>query len=153
MLPLMLKTTLFSGIPDENVMEISTFSKLVTFNAGTQAIVEGDAQDHLDLLLLVEGEVDVETRFSPLPTAMQFNLHAISNEMFGEVAWILGGKRTASVKCKKNCKFIQIDGGKLFAYCQSHPVVCAELMTRIASVLAHRVVHLTELLRNKELFS
>ena len=153
MLPLMLKTTLFSGIAEENVREISAFSTLVTYQAGAQPIVEGQTLDHLDLLLLVEGEVDVETRFSPLPTAMQFNLHAIGNEMFGEVAWILGGKRTASVKCKKTCKFIQIDGSKLFEYCQTHPVVGVELMTRIAAVLAQRVVHLTELMRNKELFS
>jgi CRP-like cAMP-binding protein len=153
MLPLMLKTTLLSGIAEAHIREIAAFSKLASYREGEQAIIEGEAEDHLDLLLLLEGEVDVEARFSPLPTSMKFNLHAIGNEMFGEVAWILGGKRTASVKCKKNCTFIQIDGRKLFSYCHAHPVVGVELMTRIAAVLAHRVVHLTELLRDKELFS
>jgi len=153
MLPLLTKTTLFSAIAEENLKEIAAFSEWVTFPTGAQAIIEGDERQHVDLLLLVEGEVDVEARFSPLPTAMKFNLHAIGNEMFGEVAWLLGCKPTASVKCRKNCKFIRIDGSKLFEYCQAHPVVGVELMTRIAGVLAQRVVHLTDLLRNKELFS
>lgn len=153
MLPLMLKTTLFSGIAEDRVKEICAFSQLVTYPQGAQAIVEGDARQHLDLLLLVEGEVDVETRFSSLPTAMEFNLHAISNELFGEVAWILGGKRTASVKCKNTCKFIRIDGSKLYAYCQANPAMGVVLMTRIAAVMAQRVVHLSEQLKNKTLFS
>ena len=151
--PLLLKTILFNGIAEQNVKDISAFSELVTYQAGVQAIVEGDSQQHLDLLLLVDGEVEVDTRFSPLPTAMECNLHAISTELFGEVAWILGGGRTASVKCRKTCRFIKIDGSKLFAYCQANPAVGVELMTRIAAVLAQRVFHLTELYRNKELFS
>jgi CRP-like cAMP-binding protein len=153
MLSQLSKTRLFSGIADENLKEISAFSEWVTYPTGAQPIIEGDERQHIDLLLLVEGEVDVEARFSPLPTAMKFNLHAIANEMFGEVAWLLGCRPTASVKCRKNCKFIRIDGSKLFDYCQAHPVVGIELMTRTAAVLAQRVVHLTELMRNKELFS
>ncbi len=152
MLELMCKTAFFAGISDKSMKEISAFSELVTFNAGAQAIVEGDARNHLDLLLLVEGEVEVVTQFSPLPSAMAFNLHAISSELFGEIAWILGGKRSASVKCKKKSKFIKIDGGRLFDYCQSHPTAGVELMTRIAAVMAQRVIHLSEQLKNKDLF-
>lgn len=153
MLELLRNTAFFAGVAEQNVKDIAAFADLVVVNAGESAIVEGDAQPHMDLLLLVDGAVEVETRFSPLPTAMTFNLHAISSEMFGEIAWILGGKRSASVKCKKNSKFIKIDGGKLFAYCHAHPGVGVELMTRIAALMAQRVVHLSDLLKNKDLFS
>lgn len=152
MLELMRKTAFFAGISDKSMKEISAFSELITFNTGAQAIVEGDTRHHLDLLLLVDGEVEVESKFSPLPSAMAFNLHAISSELFGEIAWILGGKRSASVKCKKKSKFIKIDGGQLFDYCQSHPTAGVELMTRIAAVMAQRVIHLSEQLKNKDLF-
>ena len=153
MLKLLCNTALFAGIAEENVTEIAAFSELVVYSAGAKAIFEGDLRQHMDLLLLVDGAVEVETRFSPLPTAMEFNLHAISNEMFGEIAWILGGKRSASVKCKTNSKFIKIDGGKFFEYCQAHPAVGVALVTRIAAVTAQRVLHLSEQLKNKDLFS
>lgn len=153
MLQLMLNTVLFRGIPEEKVREISAFSQIVNCREGAQAIVEGKDGEHQDILLLVEGEVNVGTRFSPLPNAMEFDLHAIGNEMLGEVAWVLGRKRSANVTCKKHCMFIQINGSKLFEYCQANPAVGVELMTRVAAVLAQRVVHLSEQLRNRDLFS
>ena len=153
MLQFLLKTALFNGVAEEHAKVIAAFSELTVMAAGEHAIVEGDAHQHHDLLLLVEGEVSVETRFSPLPNAMKFNLHAIGNEMFGEIAWILGGKRSASVKCRTSCKFIKINGSRFFDYCNAHPAVGVELMTRIAAVTAQRVTHLTDLLRNKDLAS
>ncbi len=152
MLQMMLRSALFHGIAEPAVTAIAAFSELMVFGVGAQVIVEGDGR-HLDLLLLVDGEITVGTKFSPLPAAMEFNLHAIGNEMLGEVAWILGNKRTANVHCKKICKFIRIDGDKLFAYCHAHPAVGVELMTRVAAVLAQRVIHLTEQLRDKALYS
>jgi hypothetical protein len=153
MLQLMIDTALFSGIDEKIIREISLFSEVVIFFEGEQAIVEEKAGQHPDMLLLVDGKVNVESKFSPLPTAKKFNLPGISNEMFGEVGWILGNKRSASVSCLTTCKFIRIHGGKLFEYCQSNPAVGFELMTRIASVLAQRVVNLSTQMKNKELFS
>lgn len=152
MLQMMLRSALFHGIAEPALTDISAFSELMVFGVGAQVIAEGDGR-HLDLLLLVDGEITVGTKFSPLPAAMEFNLHAIGNEMLGEVAWILGNKRSATVTCKKVCKFIRIDGDKLFAYCNANPVVGVELMTRVAAVLAQRVIHLTELLRDKALYT
>lgn len=151
MLQMMLRTAFFHGIAEPAVMDIAAFSELLVLGAGAQVIVEGDGR-HLDLLLLVDGEITVGTKFSPLPAAMEFNLHAIGSEVLGEVAWILGNKRSANVHCKKVSKFVRIDGDKLFAYCAAHPVVGVELMTRVAAVLAQRVIHLTELLRDKALY-
>lgn len=153
MFELMRKTAFFADIAEAHVKAIAAFASLVTYQAGAQAIVEGEACQHMDLLLLVEGAVDVETKFSPLPTAMTFNLHAISSEMFGEIAWLLGGKRSASVKCRTSCKFIQIDGGKFYAYCHDQPAAGVELLSRIAALAAQRVLHLSEMLKHKELFS
>lgn len=153
MLQQMLKITLFRGIPEDRIKEIAIFSETVSFRAGELAIVEGNSEHHADLLLLIAGEVNVGTKFSPLPTAMELDLYAINNETYGEIAWILGGKRTAGVTCKTYCEFIRIDGDKLFAYCQTNPSVGFDLISRIAAVLAQRVVHLTNLARTKDLFS
>ncbi len=153
MLQLMLDTALFGGLAEDKVKEISEFSEVVTYHEGAQVIVEGIDGQHPDLLLLVDGEVNVGAKFSPLPTAKEFKLHAIGNELFGEVSWILGSKRSAGVSCKKYCKFIRIKGDKFYEYCQTNPAIGVELITRIAAVLAQRVVHLSDQLRNKELFS
>lgn len=153
MLTMMTNTALFQGIERKHVEALSTFAKVVAYAEGEPVIVEGDPTRHSDLLLLVSGEVDVGARFSPLPNAMMFNLHTISNELFGEVSLLLGGKPTATVKCRKPCKFLRLDGGQFFEYCRAHPDVGLELTTRIAAVLARRVVHLTELMRDKDLFA
>jgi CRP-like cAMP-binding protein len=153
MLVMMMDTALFNGVSRAHMEAISRFTTVVAYPEGAPVIIEGDATQHCDLLLLVEGEVDVGARYSPLPNAMQFNLHAISNELFGEVSLILGRSPTASVKCRKPCKFLRIDGGEFFAYCRAHPDVGMELITRVAAVLARRLVHLTELMRDKDLFT
>jgi CRP-like cAMP-binding protein len=143
---------LFRDLPKKHLDAISAFTTVIDFAEGAPVILEGDPSTHHDLLLLLSGEVDVEARFSPLPTSMGFNLHAITNELFGEVSWLLGGKPTASVKCRKPCRFVRLDGVKLFDYCRANPDVGVEIMTRVAAVLARRVAHLTELMRDKELW-
>ena len=153
MLPMMMNTALFQGIERKHVEAMSAFAKVVAYAEGAPVIVEGDPTRHSDLLLLVSGEVDVEARYSPLPNATKFNLHAISNELFGEVSLVLGRKPTATVKCRKPCKFLRLDGGQFFEYCRAHPDVGMELTMRIAAVLARRVVHLTELMRDKDLYA
>lgn len=69
MLQLMIDTALFSGIDEKIIREISLFSEVVMFFEGEQAIVEEKAGQHPDMLLLVDGKVNVESKFSPLPTA------------------------------------------------------------------------------------
>jgi len=101
MLQLMIDTALFSGIDKEKVKEISAFSEHLRLPEGAQLIGEVDEGQHPDLYLLVDGAVNVGTRFSPLPGAKTLNLNAISSELFGEIAWLLGNKRTASVTCIK----------------------------------------------------
>ena len=153
MLQLLLQTFLFRDLTESEVKKIAEFSELVAYAEGEEVIVEGNTEKHPDLFLLVAGEVNVGTKFSPLPTAEALDLHPIDNQMFGEVAWLRGSKRSAIVSCKSECKFICINGGKLFEYCQNNPAVGVVLVTRIASVLAQRVAHLTDLVRDKALYS
>ena len=143
---------LFRDVPTKHLDAISAFSKVIDFAEGDPVIVEGQPLQHHDLLLLMSGEVDVEAKYSPLPNAMGLNLHAISNELFGEVSWILGGNPTASVKCRKACRFIRIDGVKLMDYCRANPDAGVEIVMRVAAVLARRVAHLTEMMRDKDLW-
>lgn len=153
MLQLLLQTVLFKGIAEAEVRKIAEFSKLATYEAGEEVIAEGNNGSHLDLFLLVLGEVNVGTKFSSLPEAEELDLHPIDSQIFGEVAWLLGNRRTATVTCKGKCQFIRINGDQLFAYCQASPTTGVVLITRIAYLLAQRVAHLTELVREKALYS
>jgi CRP-like cAMP-binding protein len=153
MLQLLLQTFLFKDIIEAEIKKIAEFSELVTYETDEEVIVEGKAEAHPDLFLLVVGQVNVGTKFSHLPNAEELDLHPIDNQMFGEVAWLLGKKRSAIVSCKGGCKFIRINGNRLYDYCQSNPAVGVVLVTRIATVLAQRVAHLTDLVRDKALYS
>lgn len=152
MYQLLHQTALFSGIDKEEVKKIAKFSELVTHQAGEEPVVNTGEMRHPDLLLLLVGEVSVGTKLSPLPAAVEVDLHPIDNELFGEVAWIQGSKRSANVTCKTECKFIRIHGNKLYDFCHAHPAVGIVLIDRVASVLAQRVIRLTELVRDKSLY-
>lgn len=145
------RTALFAGFAEERMKDIAAFSRKVTYAAGDHAIVEGSAEQHPDLLLLLEGEVDVEMRFSYLPMDGVINLKTIGGEVFGEIAWLLGDKRSASVKCKRHCQILIIDGSRLTAFCKAHPAEGLAIMSRIAHLLARRVVDLSKQLKNREL--
>lgn len=151
MYQLLQQTALFSGIDKEEVKKVAKFSELVTHQAGEEPVVNTGEMRHPDLLLLLVGEVSVGTKLSPLPAAVEVDLHPIDNELFGEVAWIQGSKRSANVTCKTECKFIRIHGNKFYDFCHAHPAVGIVLIDRIASVLAQRVIRLTELVRDKSL--
>lgn len=153
MLEFLRKTALFRGVAEDHLKYIAAFSNIETYENGGPAIIEGSPENHQDILLVVAGEVSVGTRFSSLPNALQFDLKAISNELIGEIGWILGKGRSATVNCKGYCRFIRVNGEKLHAYCKAHPELGVELLSRIAAVLAERVVNLTSQVRNRELYS
>jgi hypothetical protein len=99
MYQLLQQTALFSGIDKEEVKKVAKFSELVTHQAGEEPVVNTGEMRHPDLLLLLVGEVSVGTKLSPLPAAVEVDLHPIDNELFGEVAWI---QRVSRILCKRD---------------------------------------------------
>lgn len=148
MLTFVQSTRLFAGLDQAMQTDIAAFCEIKDYQAGETAIAENSDREHQDLYLLIAGNVGVGTQFSQLQDSEEFDLDPIDNELYGEIAWILCTKRTAGVTCKERVRFLKVDGDALFNYLMTKPEIGFDLMTRIAKVLAKRVVNLTALARD-----
>lgn len=98
-----------------------------TFNAGETVILEGDASE--DLYILVSGELDV------LKGKRRISTIAGTGSFFGEMSFLLGAKRTATIKAKDDVTAIRIPKDKVRTFLGNFPDVGME----ISKVLARRL--------------
>lgn len=68
-------------------------------------------------------------------------------ELFGEISWITGRKRTASVSCLGEAETIRIDGIEFMDYLQSHPKVGFIVMRNVATLVASSLGNTDQLLK------
>ena len=83
---------------------------LVDLKNGASLFTEGDDNNHV--YLLISGAVDV---FKKDPSGKNQTLSSLSRggAIIGDMSWALEKKRGATVKCKGDCKLLQLDGEKL----------------------------------------
>ena len=98
-----------------------------TFNAGETVILEGDASE--DLYILVSGELDV------LKGKRRISTISGTGSFFGEMSFLLGAKRTATIKAKDDVTAIRIPKDKVRTFLGNFPDVSME----ISKVLARRL--------------
>ena len=95
------------------------------------------------LYLIVEGVLKAQTT-SPSGDDIVFSIMG-PGEMFGELALLRGGKRTASVIAIRDSELIVIDRRELFPFLRRHPDAALKLL----EVLAARVERLSAKVEDK----
>jgi hypothetical protein len=128
----------FAGLAQSEVERIAALGRELTFADG-DVIVEESAQS-TDLFILLEGRVNVEMA---LPGAKGETLQLAllrAGEIFGEIAFLRGKRRTACVRALGEAKVLRIDGGKLGAFLGEDTHVGYMLMRNVATILAERVM-------------
>lgn len=146
------KTALFEGIPDSAIEQIAQFSERVIYEDGEKALMEYRDHPRSALYLLITGDVEVGSRFSPHQNARELAIAKVNEELYGEVSWLLGTTPSAGVTCKGRTTFIKIDGPSLEEFMTNHPEVAGEVLRRIARVLAVRLANLTQQFKMNNLF-
>ncbi|RLA33151.1 MAG: hypothetical protein DRR03_07940, partial [Gammaproteobacteria bacterium] len=61
-------------------------------------------------------------------------------EVVGEIAWLTGSTRSATVRCRGDLLAVQIDGPQLTAYLESHQDVGFEVMRRLMRALSQKLI-------------
>ncbi len=107
---------------------------LITFEAGQVIFLERD--DSQDLYILVSGKVDV------LKGSKKITEITEAGSLFGEMSFLLGAKRTASVKASGEVRAIRIPKEKITAFLREFPTVARE----ITKILAHRLDETSQVL-------
>lgn len=100
---------------------------LTTFNTGQIVFLEGD--DSQDLYILVSGEVDI------LKGNTKIHELTETGSLFGEMSFLLGARRTASVKARSDVKTICIPKEEITDFLREFPTVARELTKALAERL------------------
>ena len=107
---------------------------LISFKDGDFIVVEGD--DSQDLFILASGKLDV------LKGSKKIYEITERGTIFGEMSFLLGDKRSATVRAKSEGQAFRIPKEEITTFLQSFPQVAGE----IAKILAKRLGETTQVL-------
>ncbi|NCF11294.1 MAG: cyclic nucleotide-binding domain-containing protein [Gammaproteobacteria bacterium] len=131
-------TDLFGGLDAQVLGEIAEFCEPLHLADGGLLIAEGRPQTP-DLYLVVEGEFDVITRHPAKPDE-RMTLGNLDYEVVGEIAWLTGATRSATVRCRGDLVALRIDGASLMSYLEEHRDTGFEVMRRMMRALAQKLI-------------
>lgn len=112
----------------------------ITYEKGQVIFFEGD--DSQDLYFLVSGQLDIfrgKTKIREITEA---------GALFGEMSFLLGGKRTATVKASNDVRTIRIPKDKVSTFIHEFP----EMSREICSLLARRLNETSQILYGLKTF-
>ncbi|MDX1593783.1 MAG: cyclic nucleotide-binding domain-containing protein [Gammaproteobacteria bacterium] len=131
-------TDLFGGLDNGALEELAEFCHVLRLGDGGLLIAEGRPQTP-DLYIVVDGAFDVITRHPTRPDE-RMTLGNLDYEVVGEIAWLTGATRSATVRCRGNLTALRIDGPQLMAYLEAHPEVGFVVMRRMMRALANKLI-------------
>jgi CRP-like cAMP-binding protein len=125
------RTALFGGLDDVALASLAVMSKSQAFAAGETVFRKGDVSG--SLYVVEQGRVTIATT-SLEGREVVLNLLG-PGDLFGEVALVDGGGRTADAVCPERAKLIVLDRRRLIPFLEANP----KLMLRMLSAMAERV--------------
>lgn len=120
----------------EEIINSPELSKYVTtYRAGDPLFLEGD--DTRDLFVLVSGRLEV------LKDDKKISEIIVPGSLAGEMSFLLGGKRTATVKAVGSVQAIRIPYEKIDGFLRDFPAMAAQVTRNLAQRLQEttRVMH------------
>lgn len=117
---------------------VIAYMRLVSFPKGAMVMREGDQVHTGYMLLLLEGEVSVETSAPGESGGVEISVLGPGN-LFGEMALLDGEPRSVSCRAASSIEVAGLSRDALERLLRENPVVGARLMTAIAKRLADRL--------------
>ncbi|NOZ94666.1 MAG: mechanosensitive ion channel [Acidobacteria bacterium] len=116
-------STLFAGLPDDALDRLAAHSRWLRFAAGEAVIREGE--DSRAMYLIAHGTASVLQNGKELA-------HLGDGELFGEIAFLTGQRRSATIRAAGELTIVEIDGVALAALLERRPDLAEELERRMA---------------------
>ena len=121
----------FGPLPAEDIERLATMAKIVTLPAGMLLFMKGDPGDRL--YIIVSGLVRIAT---VSPDGQEITLNLLSDgQMFGEIAILDGGIRTADATTVEETQLLAIERRDLTSLLVENPRVCMRLLYTCAARL------------------
>ncbi len=120
---------------DEVIKNPDLDKYITSFETGHTVVVEGD--DSQDLYILVSGELDI------LKGNKKIYEMTERGSIFGEMSFLLGAKRTATVKAKNDVKAFCVPKEDVTVFLRQFPDVAGEIAKLLAKRLgeASQIIH------------
>jgi len=136
---------LFLGLTPEQVGQVATLGQEVTYRAGDVIIHEGDPSD--EIYVICSGTVEVEVSRGAIPDVtgpprLTSLARLGQGQVFGEMALVDRGARSATVRCVKDgTEVCVIPRQALWMLCDSDHHIGYVVMRNIAADLSFKLRH------------
>ncbi|WP_404386579.1 DHA2 family efflux MFS transporter permease subunit [Knoellia locipacati] len=130
--------SLFSQLPEETRARIEASARPATFPAGSWIVREGDVAETLFVLTAGRAEVLVGEQ-----SVRELGPGAV----IGELALLTGGRRSASVRARRDCTLLEVDRDLLGETVWTDQRALTALVTALAHQLAEARPPVTEVMR------
>jgi len=138
LLRLMKAVELFIGLDDDQLRSLIDISKEHTYSDKQVIFKQGDDGDKL--YLIRQGQVEVSVESEPGKSRSQIFLGA--GQIFGEMALIDYGRRSATVRCIRNGTVVDvIDRDAFYQLCDNDKAIGYVVMRNLATDLSFKLRH------------
>jgi CRP-like cAMP-binding protein len=124
LLALLAQTELFAGLPEPELRVCAGLFREVRFGKGEVLFTRGDAGTHL--YLVAEGRVRLAASTDE-GRELSFR-HAAAGELFGEIAMLDGGSRSADATCLTPVAAYRLDRRAFRGLISERPVIAARMI-------------------------
>lgn len=130
--------TALMQLSEDEALTVVGFMRPRRFKSGTTIIRQGEATDTGYMVLVLEGEITVETLIARRVNPVTVTVLG-PGSLIGEMALVDGGARSASCTASTNVVCAVLTRGALEALTAEQPATAAKLMTAVAQRLAERL--------------
>lgn len=131
------ESSLFKPLTTSELADIAAFCELMELDDGDVLLREDDPENN-DIFQLLEGSLEIVSNCSKnISNEVAISVH--EKDIFGEISWLTGQKRTASVRAHGAAKVIRIDGNGLHKFIDNNPKTGCTIFKSVALVLSERV--------------
>ena len=135
---------LFYKFSEKEIFTLLDIHQVIHFKKD-QVIIE-ESNIEFDFYLLISGEVSVE--MSKAEDSSSINKKQITTlapgESFGEITFLEGMRRSATIRALSDVTVMRFDGEKLYSILENEKKICYLFMKNLATILSRRVRDLNE---------
>jgi CRP-like cAMP-binding protein len=141
------RVEVFSGLSDDELLQVASTCKGRRQPAGATVFQEGDDGD--EMMVILDGcvRVSINTRLSDGTMAPSTINMLYTGQSFGEMVLLGGATRSATVTCVDPCTLLVIKEREFAALCERNPRIGYRVMRNMASDLAYKLRSSNLLLR------
>lgn len=125
------RNNLFGALQSAEMSAVLSFADRQRVERGTRVFAKGDPGDSMYAVL--RGRLAVQTESAEAKVMVLNTLKA--GDVFGEIAMLDGGERTATVVASETCDLLRVDRTDFLPFLEARPDLCIRLM----GVLCERV--------------